>query len=810
MKKHPDFHNNKISTTPLTWIVGDDGEVVPMVCPHHDDNNKNNNHHQEDAPLVDMALVSPSEETEPSIHKQDHSSPPRISIHHHPPHCNNNKYDNDETIDNNNNNIPNTSRFLASSSPLSPLVMMTGDTNRSPTTTTLTTSTPTSPMMMMDSHHVVSHTTPPPPTTTPVHASMMDPLLMMGIQSRRSYHATALLEHLTNHSTTIARHRSNSGGTLNGSFSRNSMMNGRYGGHEDDEDSFHLEMMRRRQKKETLLTTDKEKNIPNLSAQSWPPLKKSNGNNVLSMGRWKRFWNAFWSFLIALFYFIIHFRSRMKIYGPLMWNFIVNVTKRIWMNFKNFGIAFLKIVIGMVIFTVKKPKTVLKYATFVSLIYVTFVVTRNLCERAKEEISRVDTGLSFIPSPHLPHIFLIWEGNSVTLNQFRAIETILHTNPNAEVLIFSNELDLDTFKIYTTLPSSKNQQATTSKLSENDEKSTHLKQKHLKNSSQKRSIQVNPPMTHKKNRKLTSSVVNSQKSTNSFLKQMLKEKKRYNIRVVRFNLQEMTQGSQLGHVFANTLRNFNPRIHPFQSLSNFLRLFLLYHYGGLYIENGHYLMRSMHSLHNNTIGVTLQPSTTATSIISSSTFSCNYHSTFSIGKLQNVSCMSNQFMYFEKGHPFLKHALQNLDRSHASIESGQYVAGPPGLFPLIQFYFRKLFFVDTRKLHCHRYDPSTFSVTNVSPMSEQLFDAAQLCYSIDVNSEMMKTKSNEEFDREWRSHSFLERAYTHTLFMRGIMGESFDEIARLGEDSGLIEMLKTLEKGDELLNFINGGHNLDH
>ncbi|KAG2393256.1 hypothetical protein C9374_006787 [Naegleria lovaniensis] len=495
----------------------------------------------------------------------------------------------------------------------------------------------------------------------------------------------------------------------------------------------------------------------------------------------------------------------MRIYGPMVWNFII---QRFWMNFKNFGIAFLKIVIGMATFTAKKPKTVVKYATFVGLLYVSLVVTRNLCERAREEMSRVDTGLSVIPSLNAPHIFLIWEGNSVTSYQFRAIETILHTNPNAEVLIFSNELDLDTFKIYSTPKRQQEERSKEQADSEDNDQSTSTTpttttiNTHRHSSNNDLRHGRGKTMTNRKNRNLKS--LTHRKSTNSFLKQMVKEKRHYNIQVVRFNLQEMTHGSKLGHVFANTLvRNFDPRIHSFQALSNFLRLFLLYHFGGLYIENGHFLMRPMHSLFNNTIGVTLQPLTGKTSSVTSS---CDYHSTFSIGKLQNFSCISNQFMYFEKGHPFLKHALQNLDRSHASVESGQIVAGPSGLFPLIPFYFRQLYFVDTRKLHCHRFDPSTFSVTNVSPMSEQLFDASQLCYSIDVNYSGVKSKSSEEFDKEWSSHSFLERAYSHTLFHRGIMKDSFDEIAKLGEDSGLIGILSSSsrERRKEVLNVIHG------
>ncbi|CAF0791172.1 unnamed protein product [Brachionus calyciflorus] len=126
-----------------------------------------------------------------------------------------------------------------------------------------------------------------------------------------------------------------------------------------------------------------------------------------------------------------------------------------------------------------------------------------------------------------------------------------------------------------------------------------------------------------------------------------------NLFIVRYNLTQMVKNKP-GYNFvekANRILNGEKsnltltKVH----LSDFLRLFLVYNYGGLYLDTDMFPLRNMQSF-KNTIGVDDQYK-----------YVCGKN-IYSYKNVSNFGCVCNCLFSFEKGHEFLKSALDNFGK----------------------------------------------------------------------------------------------------------------------------------------------------
>ena len=371
------------------------------------------------------------------------------------------------------------------------------------------------------------------------------------------------------------------------------------------------------------------------------------------------------------------------------------------------------------------------------LLIIATLVTIKLVKRHQHESLLVDHGLSHYPTPGRFHIFLIWFEKSFPPMYMRAFETLLKHHPDAEIMIFSNELSLDTFNAYTN-PYKK---ATPTPILS--------RMKDLLNV-------ADEPWDSK----LINTITSDRPPFNF--------EKAFNIHVVRYNLLEMARGksteSFAGKVDLFLGGNSIPgKVLTQVHISDFLRYFLVYHFGGLYLDADMFIMRNLQSLHN-TIGAYTNRSPV-----------CHYE-TYSKGNIKNFACLNNGFLSFERGHPFLKEALNKYEY----VWSKQQGYGPEGgamLTGIIWKYLNNINLLDNNDLLCNGFS-NNYARTNVSRSDTSMTYTVDNCYVLSVGQ-------GKDTNRiEMKRHSFLERVYERVMNIDpdGIMEQAeYEKIGKVQE-----------------------------
>ena len=167
-----------------------------------------------------------------------------------------------------------------------------------------------------------------------------------------------------------------------------------------------------------------------------------------------------------------------------------------------------------------------------------------------------------------------------------------------------------------------------------------------------------------------------------------------NFEIVKYNLTIMTKDKP-GHDFAQTaeliIKNRNEnnlsltRVH----LSDFLRYFLIYNYGGLYIDMDMVALKNL-EFFKNTISVDVNNS-----------YVCHDQS-YNKGDLKDISCLCNCIFSFEKGHSFMKDALENY-KLWWEKEQGYGPGGAIMLMSLLKNHLNSTNLIATTNNLCNPY-----------------------------------------------------------------------------------------------------------
>ncbi|RMZ95343.1 alpha 1-4-glycosyltransferase family [Brachionus plicatilis] len=281
--------------------------------------------------------------------------------------------------------------------------------------------------------------------------------------------------------------------------------------------------------------------------------------------------------------------------------------------------------------------------------------------------------LSHVPSSDKFHIFLIWRGSAFSLIYQKAFETVVKFHPNAEIMLFSNELKEDWF------------------------------------------LSLN-------------------KSGNVF--------------VVRYNLMQLVKGRK-GWNFAEKasriLNGENVKNLKVSSnhLSNFLRLFLLYTFGGLYLDTDMIVLRDL-SIYKNHIGVDDKKSYICSSNI------------YSAKGAKNFSCLCNCLLSFEKNHPFIGKALDTFE-SHWSRHQGYGSGGATMLISIIKDYLDIVNVIPNYYWICNKHLNRRFSV--VLKNDSIIEDVVKNCFVLHLYGAGHSSMSIDNFEnklagRVWNSLYF--------------------------------------------------------
>lgn len=195
------------------------------------------------------------------------------------------------------------------------------------------------------------------------------------------------------------------------------------------------------------------------------------------------------------------------------------------------------------------------------------------------------------------------------------------------------------------------------------------------------------------------------------------KKNNYDIHIVRYNLTEMAK-NRLGYDFVlkadSLLRGHQignltiSNVH----LSDFLRYYLVYYYGGLYMDTDMFVLRNLEYL-KNAIGVDVEYS-----------YIC-HDKAYTTKDVKNFACLCNCMFSFEKNHPFLKDALVNYE-SFWSKHKGYGPGGALMLIKLVENYLGLIRFYDNNIFVCNKYMSIRFDILNSTDF--RFDDAIRQCF----------------------------------------------------------------------------------
>ncbi|CAF0719793.1 unnamed protein product [Brachionus calyciflorus] len=232
----------------------------------------------------------------------------------------------------------------------------------------------------------------------------------------------------------------------------------------------------------------------------------------------------------------------------------------------------------------------------------------------------------------------------------------------------------------------------------------------------------------------------------------IREKGYNNTRIVRFNMTKMVE-NKIGYDFvekANKLINGEKignlkitRVH----LSDFLRYFLVYTYGGLYLDTDSFVIKNMEDLRN------------MISVREEFSFICS-NKVYSTPKLKSFTCVSNGVYHFEKNHPLMRDAVINYDKWWSRNQGydwwgrniGYAPAGANMLMELIENSFDRINFLSQNKVLCLEHLSITRNEVNED--DPRLLDALNTCYTIQLLGKGSSSTTLKSFNE-----SFVGRIY---------------------------------------------------
>jgi hypothetical protein len=239
---------------------------------------------------------------------------------------------------------------------------------------------------------------------------------------------------------------------------------------------------------------------------------------------------------------------------------------------------------------------------------------------------------SMEPDPKRSHVFMIWLGASFPPFYQRCVETVLFHHPQAQVLVYSNELPLD--------------------------------------------YKFRPEVT---------------RNHSSF-------------HIVRWDESEFF-GREAGSMFA-------------VQKSDFLRLYLVYNYGGIYVDTDILVLRSL-SLQSNYIGVNTQRSF----------YNCTNNAV--IKGDTTVSCLCTCIFSFDQYHPFMGEALANYYKFWSLDKRGYSPGGAVMLMTMLDKYKEHINFIDTLDLFCYR-SRDKFNLEVTTNTDPTILDFQSRCHTLHV------------------------------------------------------------------------------
>ncbi|CAF0916132.1 unnamed protein product [Brachionus calyciflorus] len=167
-----------------------------------------------------------------------------------------------------------------------------------------------------------------------------------------------------------------------------------------------------------------------------------------------------------------------------------------------------------------------------------------------------------------------------------------------------------------------------------------------------------------------------------------------NIFIVKYNLTQMVY-QQPGYDFVEKAvkilngQNINNLVVTPVHISDFLRYFLVYSYGGLYLDFDMFVLRNLES-YKNTIGVDQNKSHVCSKKV------------YDSPKAKQFTCLCNCMFSFDRHHPFLEHALTIYEKWWSECQ-GYGPGGGTMLFTLLEYYYDKINFMPNEYWICNKY-----------------------------------------------------------------------------------------------------------
>lgn len=208
-----------------------------------------------------------------------------------------------------------------------------------------------------------------------------------------------------------------------------------------------------------------------------------------------------------------------------------------------------------------------------------------------------------------------------------------------------------------------------------------------------------------------------------------------NIFVVRYNLTNLVKGKKGWDFVEKAERIFRgEKIKNLEvtnvHLSDFLRLFLIYTYGGMYIDSDMIVLRDL-STYKNYIGVDDNNSYVCSSNV------------YSTKDAKNFSCLCNCLLSFEKNHPFIGKAL-DLYESRWSKYQGYGPGGAILLIDIAKDYLNLVRFIPNYFWICNKHKDKRFKI--VSKNDPDIMDAIDNCYVLHLYGTGKKSMNVFNFD----------------------------------------------------------------
>ena len=219
-----------------------------------------------------------------------------------------------------------------------------------------------------------------------------------------------------------------------------------------------------------------------------------------------------------------------------------------------------------------------------------------------------------------------------------------------------------------------------------------------------------------------------------------------NIFIVRYNISTMIQYLPSNNFLHMVHRFWIQRI-PLGKLqlssvhfSDYFRLFLVYYYGGLYMDTDMIALRNLQALPNS-IGVD-----------DNNSFRCSNNQYMSNdNKIKNIGCVCNCIFSFDRHHPFLREVMENYEQYWH--KQGYGPGGAKMLMDFIGPYIGNMNVVTNYEFLCKRYTGVRRDIVDTSDV--RITDALQNCHVFHAYGAGKTDFSINQFDQ-----TLMGRLYT--------------------------------------------------